>query len=103
MWIFTRYGFFSIACARKPDGSLDPQTVMVRARCKRHLQALQSRFPGLDGFEIITLLNHDYRYRVVIPKDAWMAALTAIAAEQEWSNFKDETARFQGEDGGDYV
>ena len=29
MWVFTIYGFYSIACASKPDGTLDPDTVMV--------------------------------------------------------------------------
>jgi len=32
MWLFTRYGFYSIACARKPDNSLDPDLLMIRAR-----------------------------------------------------------------------
>jgi hypothetical protein len=49
MWIFTRYGFFSIACADKPDGSLDSQSVMVRARCIGHLCSLQKRFPALQS------------------------------------------------------
>jgi hypothetical protein len=73
---------FSIACARKPGGSLDPQTVIVRARRTRHLQTLQSRFRDLGGAEIMTLPSRDYRYRVIIQKDAWLTALAAIAAEQ---------------------
>ncbi len=55
MWVFTRYGFYSIACASKPDGSLDEQTVMVRARCIAHLQILQKRFPALAVGEILDL------------------------------------------------
>jgi hypothetical protein len=47
MWLFIRYGFYSIACASHPDGSLDPQTVMVRARRTAHLSNLQKRFPAL--------------------------------------------------------
>jgi hypothetical protein len=27
MWLFTRYGFYSIACANKPGGSVDTETV----------------------------------------------------------------------------
>ena len=53
MWLFTRYGFFSIACARKPDGSLDPDTVMVRARRIAHLKSLRKQFrdtPHTRGF-----------------------------------------------------
>jgi hypothetical protein len=47
MWVFTRYGFYSIACASRSDGSLDRQVVMVRARCVTHLQSLQKRFATL--------------------------------------------------------
>lgn len=36
MWLFTRYGFFSVVCARQGDGShvmpVDPDRMMVRAR-----------------------------------------------------------------------
>jgi hypothetical protein len=57
MWIFTRYGFYSIACASKPDGSLDSQSVMVRARCIDHLRSLQKRFPALAVGNILELPN----------------------------------------------
>jgi hypothetical protein len=63
MWLFTRYGFYSIACANKPDGSLDTQTVMVRARRIAHLRSLQKRFPALAAGEILTWPKRDYRYR----------------------------------------
>ena len=48
MWIFTRYGFFSIACANKPDGTINHDTVMVRARLYEHLVSLKERFPALN-------------------------------------------------------
>ena len=55
MWLFTRYGFYSIACANKPGGSVDTESVMVRARRIAHLRSLQKRFPGLAGGEILDL------------------------------------------------
>jgi hypothetical protein len=103
MWIFTRYGFFSIACARRPDGSPDSQTVMVRSRRKAHLQSLQSRFQEIATAEIVVLPERDYRYRLILPKAVWATVLAALAHEQEWSNFKNEAAHFQGEAGADYV
>lgn len=103
MWIFTRYGFYSIACARKPDGSIDPTMMMIRARRKSHLARLQSRFPELATAEIIKTENTDYRYRLVVSKSNWIAALTELAEEQTWSNFKSETARFQGQAGTKYL
>jgi hypothetical protein len=58
MWVFTRYGFYSTACADKPDGSLDHQSLMVRARCKDHLRNLQKRLPKLAVGEILELPHH---------------------------------------------
>jgi predicted small integral membrane protein len=96
MWIFTRYGFFSVACASKADGTINSDTVMVRARLREHLVSLKDRFPDSDvgKAEIQSSDLTDYRYRIVVPKPAWVAALTELAAEQTWSNFKDEASRF---------
>jgi hypothetical protein len=95
MWLFTRYGFYSIACARQPNGLLDPCTVMIRARRSSHLRNLQRRFPTLANAEIVSLPNRDYRYRLIVPKEAWVRVIAELAQEQEWSNFKAETARYQ--------
>jgi hypothetical protein len=103
MWLFTRYGFYSIACARKPDGSLDAETVMIRARRSSHLAALKKRFAVLSSAEVITLQARDYRYRVIVPKKVWVKVIGQLAEEQEWSNFKNETADFQGDAGSDYT
>jgi predicted small integral membrane protein len=96
MWIFTRYGFFSIACASKTDGTIDPDNVMVRARLHEHLVSLKDRFPDseLGKAEILSWDGRDYKYRVIVPKVAWVGALTEMAAEQTWSNFKNEASRF---------
>ena len=103
IWIFTRFGFYSIACASRPDGSIDRDAVMVRARCKDHLQNLQTRFPALVGARIVSLRNRDYRYRMIVPKSVWVTALRELAEEQEWNNFKNEVARHQGPDGAAYT
>jgi len=96
MWIFTRYGFFSIACADKPDGTINTDTVMVRARLHEHLVSLKDRFPDseLGKAEILSWDGRDYRYRIILPKVAWVAALAELATEQTWSNFKNESSRF---------
>jgi hypothetical protein len=103
MWIFTRYGFYSVACANKPDGSLDTQTVMVRARRIAHLRSLQRRFSALKAGEILTRPDRDYRYRLIVPKTSWVAIIGELAQEQEWSNFKNEAAKYQGTQGRDYL
>ena len=96
MWIFTRYGFFSIACANNTDGTISPDTVMVRARLHEHLVSLKGRFPDseLGKAEILSWDGRDYRYRIIVPKAAWVAALAELATEQTWANFKNETSRF---------
>ncbi len=103
MWLFTRYGFYSIACADKHDRSLDPGTVMVRARSIDHLRNLQERFPALAAGEILTWPKRDYRYRLILPKKSWVAIIAELAQEQEWSNFKDQAEEFQGVQGKRYV
>ncbi len=96
MWLFTRYGFYSIACARKPGGAPDPALLMVRGRRKQHLANLQKRFRALSGLEIVTSPERDYRYRLIVPKSVWVGIMGELAGEQDWSNFKNEAARHLG-------
>jgi hypothetical protein len=103
MWIFTRYGFYSIACAQKPDGSIDPQTVMVRARARRHLVNLQARFKNISKLSIRVTPRNDYRFRLIVAKSIWCQLLSELAAEQEWRNFKGEAARFGGDEESAYL
>jgi hypothetical protein len=98
MWLFTRYGFFSAACAQKKNGTIDKDTMMVRSRTKRHLLNLKKRFSGLSA-EISTDSGTDYRYRIIIAKSQWVEMVSEIASEQTWSNFKNEAARFARENG----
>ena len=65
-------------------------------RAYREIQALAD-------LEILTLPHRDYRYRFIVPKKVWSKIVVQLAEEQAWTNFKDETARFQGLDGTDYV
>ena len=58
MWIFTKYGFFSIVCAYEGRRSNPlPNLVMIRARAKEHLLALQERFPALQTLEVLETRN----------------------------------------------
>ncbi len=38
----------------------------------------------------------DYAYRIIVPKQIWIAALIEMAEEQDWSNFKNKVAVQQG-------
>jgi hypothetical protein len=96
MWLFTRYGFFSIASASEPDRSSNQSLVMVRARAQKHLLNLQKRFPDSEIAlaEILTNVGTDYKYRIVISKAAWAEVVSELTMEQTWSNFKNEASRF---------
>jgi hypothetical protein len=96
MWVFTRYGFVSAACAKEIDGTADPNTIMLRARVQKHLENLKKRFADteLGKAEILNTAGTDYRYRVILPKKEWAAILSELAMEQTWSNFKNESGKF---------
>lgn len=107
MWLFTKYGFFSIVCARVGDGAsssaIDPQRMMVRARMKAHLERLQARFEArLGGCEITESRDADYRFRVFVAKPEWQAIAAELAGEIDFDNFKSAVAQFQGPAGQSY-
>ena len=94
MWIFSKFGFYSIASARKTDNSIDPRRVMVRARNPEHLENLKKRFPKqLNGNVVIVTPDADYQWRVIVEKNVWANILADLAKEQLWSNFKAEAAK----------
>jgi len=107
MWLFTKHGFFSAVCARQGSGKhgqpVDPSRIMVRARVRSQLEALQSRFPDqLVGCEILDSGGTDYAYRLFIAKPAWMQVVAELAEETDYDNFKSEVARHQGKAGAAY-
>ncbi len=92
MWLFTKYGFFSTACAQAAAFTPDPNLIVIRARRKEHLENLRKRFPALRIAEIQDMPAHDYRYRLTVAKALWVDVVTGLASEQTWSFFKDEAA-----------
>lgn len=107
MWIFTKYGFFSAVCARTGDGRhgqpVDTERIMVRARVKKHIEALKERFPKEIGdCDIFEDHNTDYAFRMFVNKAVWVRVLAATAEETDYDNFKSKVARQQGPDGAPY-
>lgn len=98
MWLFTRYGFFSVVLARKiqegiPTQVVDPDTVMVRARCRQHLKNLKQHFKGLTDRDIQESSGTDYRCRMIVPKAVWAGILMEMGGELDYTNFKSACAR----------
>ncbi len=107
MWIFTRYGFFSVVSARQGDGkygqAIDPARVMVRARVRGHLESLKERFADLIGLcDIHEFIGTDYDFRIFIDKRVWSRVLSELAEETDYDNFESEVARYQGRAGAAY-
>jgi hypothetical protein len=99
MWLFTKYGFFSVVCARKASGRgpVDPALVMVRSRDRRHLEALLVRFPELlGGLTVREGVGTDYRFRLLIKKGDWAEVLSSLGEELDFDNFKEEAERVHG-------
>lgn len=96
MWMFTRYGFFSVVAAKrrgskKTPAPLDPTQVMVRARNPDHLHALVAAFPRLWPYKVVHTPHNDYTSRVVIPTAVWVeVAAELCAAPTGYGNFKQE-------------
>lgn len=91
MWLFTRYGFYSV--------SVQGGKTVVRARLRKHLDALIARFPTLlDACKVESSANTDYRYRIRLEKELWSQVAAELVSEQDWSNFKNEVHRTNGSD-----
>jgi hypothetical protein len=75
MWVFTRYGFSSFACATNAyavSDSVQTDRLMIRAYRRQDLQALQARFPDLRSLKIEAFTKRDYRYCIyVAAEDFW--------------------------------
>lgn len=101
MWLFTQYGFYSVVCARDLLGNpsrVDPNTLMVRARSRQHIESLQKRFPQLASLPIGDTANTDYRFRIVVPKPIWVEVAQELASEVDYGNFKDRAHSQSGDD-----
>ena len=79
MWLFTTEGFFSAVSDRNDEGTTIVRSVcaMMRrgCRCGRRGQVIETR-------------DSDYRFRVGLPRAAWVADAAAAAEATDYSNFK---------------
>src|SRR3954463_13955345 len=88
MWLFTTQGFHSIVAHRR-----DPDRLLVRARAREDLEALREQIPEL---RIFSDSRADYRWRAVITRAEWVAAIAQLATEIDYDNFKNAVAVRQG-------
>src|ERR1035437_4329963 len=88
MWIFTKYGFYSIVQDEK-----DKNIYKVRARKKADLQELRNNVAEISESPIHKDLNADYWFRIFINQQQLKAILIHLANSLDYSNFKDSIFR----------
>ena len=68
---------------------IDTTKVMIRARVRKHLDALIARFAELLASAKVQVdAGTDYRYRIIVGKKVWTAIASELADEIDYGNFK---------------
>jgi acetyl-CoA carboxylase beta subunit len=88
MWLFTKYGFYSIVQDEK-----DKSIFKVRARKKADLQELQSNVPEVSDCSIHQDLKADYRFRIFINSNQFQSLMLHLSNSLDYNNFKDSIYR----------
>jgi hypothetical protein len=81
MWLFTRYGFYSVAKASPSTTSnhkVGPDQLMLRARTRAHLENLQKRFGVLAAYGIEEWPARDFRFRLIVGKETWVSVVAEL-------------------------
>lgn len=94
MWILhPKIGFLSVV--EKPWDRPNV-TLTIRARVYHDLVRLKAYLPSMS--DIITSEDSDYKFRAVAEREAVKTAMTQMATEIQYDNFKDEVSCLQGYD-----
>jgi hypothetical protein len=92
MWLVTDRGFYSVVDKGDREGYL-----CVRARVGDDLAKL-FEIESLAGYagEVIETDNSDYRFRVYVTREDWVAASADLARQIDYPNFKSAVEDRQG-------
>ena len=101
MWLMTRYGFFSIVCARGKGGRVLRGVMMVRARKKEHLERIKELNTGLGP--IVETDDTDYPYRIIARRRVVKALVNQITRDIDYGNFKSAAAQDDTTGDGTYI
>lgn len=89
MWLFTTRGFYSVVQdTSDPEG----ETLLVRSRTRQDLEALREFLPAI---EIRETPEHDYRFRVRLPRQVFGVIALNLVSEIDYPNFKNAVAERQ--------
>lgn len=90
MWLMTTQGFYSVVAHRT-----QADLFIVRARVRKDLAALERQLPGVEA-EIYEDRSADYRWRVLVTREDWALAVSRLALEVDYANFKSAVRDRQG-------
>jgi hypothetical protein len=92
MWLVTDRGFYSVV-----DKGDRPGYLCVRGRVLQDFHNL-FELDSMKGYrdELIETDDSDYRFRVYVRREDWVATAADLAAEIDYDNFKSQVARMQG-------
>lgn len=106
MWIVDpRVGLLSVVVAGDSAVVKDSaDSVVIRARSRRHLGLLRDRCPSLAAAEIVRSgPERDYACRMIVPRSAWVAAMNELAQTLDTKNVKSSAHRNEAKLGRDFV
>lgn len=90
MWIFAKFGFFSVV--QKPGTDY----LTVRTRVRQDLDNLRDRYlPQLS--EVQGHAGTDYQWRATVSHQDFADAIGRITSDIHYPNFKSEVARNEGQ------
>jgi hypothetical protein len=87
MWLFTKYGFYSIT---KAELTRKKELFQVRARARKDLINLKNAIPSLRFKKIHIYPYADYRFRIYVWKLEMVEILLELGESLDYSNFKNK-------------
>lgn len=94
MWIFSKFGFFSIVETKEKYH--ENEDFMIRARCEEHLKNLNNHC-GIN-YRIIKTEDADYMYRIVVSKEDFHKIMLELEKSVDYTNFKDACFKYNPKD-----
>lgn len=88
MWLVTNRGFYSAV-----QDKHDPNIITIRGRTDRHLEAIMDLLPAGTTISTDEGRYTDYPCRVRVTAAEWITLAAKLAAEVDYTNFKDSVER----------
>jgi hypothetical protein len=87
MWIFSRYGFFSIVNKLDKGQPVD-RPLQIRTRWDSHLKRLRAAFPELPEPSRVTRSSDYSPHRIYASPEQWATVMAGMAKTIDYGNFK---------------